>query len=590
MANLSGTFKQAKNVLVVGGTGRTNIPEDLSSAGPAYDGRIKPEIVADGEDGTSGAAALVTGTVALLQQAYKQTAHHLPSAALIKVVLINSADDIGLPGIDFKTGYGKLNALEAMRTINENRFITNTTSNGQQQDFMITVPANSAQLKVSLVWNDPAAELNAPNALINNLDLSVTTPEGQTLLPWTLSAYPSTDSLLLEAQRGKDSLNNTEQVSLQTPAPGTYIIHVKGVKVSKPTQQFCIAYETIPANNFEWTYPSGNEQLFASDDNYLRWQSSANTATGKLSVSYDAGNTWTLLDNVNLQNKYYSWATPELFTSAILKMEINGQIYISKPFSISRPPIIQVGYNCTDGTLLHWSAQTGSAGYIVYTIKSNLLTRLTTSADTSIIIPAQQQSSSYYAVSAQGNGFESIKSYTIDATTQGVGCYVKTLLANVINNGVLLNLNLGSVVNLSSISWEKLVSNNQYLSFGTNSITTSLNYQFTDQNPRKGIQYYRAKLITQDGKTIYSDTASVNYLQASQFVVYPNPVSSLLNILSGDSNNYQFKLYDATGRLSLNAELNELKSTIQLSVIPGVYVYVILLNGKIVDQGKLIKI
>jgi hypothetical protein len=467
--------------------------------------------------------------------------------------------------------------------------MSNTISNGYQQDFTINVPANSGLLKVSLAWNDPAAELNAPIALVNNLDLSVTTPVGQALLPWTLSTFPSADSLARGAQQGKDSLNNTEQVTLQNPAPGIYTIHVKGVKITTPTQNFCLAYQTIPANNFEWTYPSGNEQLFASDDNYLRWQSSANIATGKLSVSYDNGNTWNPLDNVTLQNKYYTWATPDRFTQAILKMEINGQSYLSKNFSISRPPIIQVGYNCTDGTLLHWSAQAGSTGYIVYTIKDNLLSRLTTSTDTSAIISARQQSSPYYAVSAQGNGFESIKSYTIDATIQGVGCYVETLLANVVNNGILLNLNLGSVVTLSSISWEKLT-NNQYVSFGTSNVTNSLNYQFTDQNPRKGIQYYRVKLTTQDSMTIYSNPVSVNFLQANQFVVYPNPASSLLNVLSGDINNYQFKLYDISGKLSMYADLNQLQSTIQLSVTPGIYVYVILLNGKIVDQGKLIKI
>jgi hypothetical protein len=129
VANLSGTFKQAKNVLVIGGTGRTNVPEALSSLGPAYDGRVKPELVADGEDGTSGAAALASGTVALLQQAYKKKYQKLPPGALIKSALITAADDIGQPAIDFKTGYGKLNALEAARILNEDRFKAGTVSN-----------------------------------------------------------------------------------------------------------------------------------------------------------------------------------------------------------------------------------------------------------------------------------------------------------------------------------------------------------------------------------------------------------------------------------------------------------------------------
>jgi len=590
IANLSGTFKQAKNVLVVGGTDRMGTPEELSSGGPAYDGRIKPELVANGDDGTSGAAALVSGTVILLQQAYKMQTGQLPSAALIKSVLINSADDIGLPAVDYKTGYGQLNALEALRTVNESRFKKGTVSNGQQADFTINVPAGTSELKVSLAWNDLPAVLNAPAALVNDLDLSITTPTGQNLLPWTLSSYPSVDSLTKPAIRQRDTLNNTEQVTLQNPAAGNYIIHVKGAKVTSASQTFYIAHQAIKANTFEWTYPAGRDQLFAAEGNYLRWQSSFGIATGKLSISYDHGGTWNAISNINLKNKYYNWAAPDAFTMAVLKMDINGQVFTSKEFVISRPLSMQVGYNCTDGTLLHWKAQPGSKGYVIYNIKDNLLQPLTNVTDTSIVIPSQQAASSYFAVSAQGEGFEGIKSLTIDATTQGVGCYIRTLLANVVNNSIVLNLQIGSVVNLKSITWEKLTGNNTYATLGTTTVNSALAYQFTDANPKKGIQYYRAKLITDDGKIIYSDLADATFLQPNQFTVYPNPVSTQLNILSGDINDYEFKLYDAAGKLNLDKAINELHSTFRVDINPGIYVYIITLQGKIVYQGKLVKI
>jgi hypothetical protein len=590
VANLSGTFKQAKNVLVVGGTDRTGVAEDLSSAGPAYDGRIKPELVANGEDGTSGAAALVSGTVVLLQQAYKMQTGQLPSSALIKSVLINSADDIGLPAVDHKTGYGQLNALEALRTINEDRFKKGSVSSEQQADYTITVPAGNSEFKVSLAWNDPPAVLNAPTALVNDLDLSVTTPNGQTLLPWTLSSYPSLDSLLQPAVRKRDTLNNTEQVTLQNPAAGNYIIHVKGAKVASGSQTFYIAHQAVAANSFEWTYPAGRDQLFATEENYLRWQSSFSTASGQLSVSYDHGATWKAISNITLKDKYYDWTAPDAFTTAMLKMDINGQVFTSKEFVISKPLNLEVGYNCTDGTLLHWKAQAGSKGYVVYTIKDNLLQQFTNVTDTTIIIPAQQQATSYFAVSAQGDGFEGIKSLTIDATAQGVGCYIKTLLANVVNNTIVLDLQIGSVVNLKSITWEKQTGVNTYATLGTTTVSSALAYQFIDVNPKKGIQYYRAKLITNDGKIIYSDLADATFLQNSQFTIYPNPVSTQVNILSGDINDYEFKLYDAGGRLNLDKAINELQNSFQLNLNPGVYIYVIMLKGKIVYQGKLIKI
>lgn len=591
VANLSGDFKQAKNVLVVGGTGRTGAPESLSSAGPAYDGRIKPELIADGEDGTSGAAALVSGTVALLQQAYKTQYKQMPSAALIKSVLINSADETSSSGPSHKTGYGSLNALEALRTINEKRTFTGSVSNATQANYTITVPANCRELKVSLVWNDPAAAINAPWALVNDLDLAVTTPSGQQILPWVLSSFPSADSLSAPAERRADTLNNTEQVSLQNPAAGTYMVHVKGRKVTAGAQKFYVAHQEIISNRFEWIYPSSaGDQLFAGEDNYLRWQSSFNTTSGIISVSYDHGQTWQVINNITLKNHYYTWTAPDVFNKTMLKMDIGGQTFTSAEFSISKPLTLDIGYNCASGTLLQWKPQPGSTGYSVYAIKDNLLQKFASTADTSIIIPAQQQTSTYFAVSATGNGFEGIKSYTIDATTQGVGCYVKTLLANVVNNTVVLNLQLGSVYNLKSITWEKTTAAGQYVTLNAIPVSTSVAYAYTDNNPRQGKQYYRAKLTTINGDIIYSNIADAVYLQPNQFVIYPNPVAGQINIISGDINNYEFKLYSTDGKLNMVKSINELQNTIPVKLIAGVYVYTIELNGKVVYNGKLIKI
>jgi hypothetical protein len=590
VANLSGDFKQAKNVLVVGGTNRTGDPEPLSSAGPTYDGRIKPELIADGEDGTSGAAALVSGTVALLQQAYKTQYKQLPSAALIKSVLINSADEIGPQGPQHKTGYGSLNALEALRTINEKRFIAGSVANAAQTDYPITVPVNCGELKVSLAWNDPAAPVNAASALVNDLDLTVSTPSGQQISPWVLSSFPSADSLAAPAKRQTDTLNNTEQVSLQNPAAGTYIVHVKGHRVAAGIQKFYVTHQEVIANQFEWIYPSAGDQLFAGEDNYLRWKSSFSTTTGTISISFDHGLTWQTINNAALKNRYYTWTAPGVFTKAILKMDISSQTFISGEFSISKPLTLNVGYNCSSGTLLQWQPQPGSTGYSIYTIKDNLLQKFASTSDTSFIIPAQQQTSNYYAVSATGNGFEGIKSYTIDATTQGVGCYVKTLLANVVNNTVVLNLQLGSVYNLKSITWEKTTPSGQYNTLNTIPVSTTVDYMYTDNNPRQGKQYYRAKLTTTNGDIIYSNIADVVYLQPSQFVIYPNPVAGQINIISGDINNYEFKLYSTDGKLNMVKSINELQNTIPVKLIAGIYVYTIELNGKVVYNGKLIKI
>ncbi|HEY0041749.1 MAG TPA: S8 family serine peptidase, partial [Flavisolibacter sp.] len=104
-ANLTGNFKQSKNTISVSALDSIGRPMIAASRGPAYDGRVKPELSAYGEDGSSGAAALVSGTIALLQEAYMKKQGRLPTSDLVKAVLINSADDVGPTGIDYLTGY-----------------------------------------------------------------------------------------------------------------------------------------------------------------------------------------------------------------------------------------------------------------------------------------------------------------------------------------------------------------------------------------------------------------------------------------------------------------------------------------------------
>jgi hypothetical protein len=58
VANLTGQFKMSKNSVSVGATDALGQVAPQSSRGPAHDGRVKPELVAFGDAGSSDAAAL----------------------------------------------------------------------------------------------------------------------------------------------------------------------------------------------------------------------------------------------------------------------------------------------------------------------------------------------------------------------------------------------------------------------------------------------------------------------------------------------------------------------------------------------------
>ena len=592
-ANLTGTFKQAKNVLVVGGTNRENITETLSSKGPAYDGRIKPELVSVGEDGTSGAAAVTTGLIGLLQQEYKNQTGSLPSSALLKSILINSADDLGNLHVDFDNGYGKLNALKAIRTIQEKRYQNGTISALQDYSFPVQILPSTSIFKVSLAWNDPAASINSAQALVNDLDIRLVDPSGNTILPWVLNSYPHLDSLSKIAVRKRDSLNNTEQVTVENPVPGNYMIHVKANQILQGSQGFHISYQAEASNTFEWTYPQFNDQLFSGKDNYIRWKSTFKGTSGSLSVSYDRGLTWVAVGNTNESANFYKWAIPTLFSKALLKMTISGTDYISPAFSISKPLSLKVGFNCSDGILLIWPKQQGAVNYKVYTIKDDILQLLQSTADTVMQISGNKVTSDYYAVSATSvQGFEGLKSFTININSQGVGCYVQTFLANPgTDKNIILNLNVGTNTGLKSIKWEKITGPDQFTIIGsTEIIGNKLSYSFNDATPKIGLQFYRAVLEREDGKIIYSDTISAIYFNPYQFTLFPNPANETFSVLAGTIDDFEISLYNSAGQKMSTEILNNLSQSYSVANLKsGIYLCIITLNGKPVYKGKLIK-
>lgn len=592
-ANLTGNFKQAKNLLVIGGIDRENNTENLSSKGPAYDGRVKPELVAIGEDGTSGAAAITSGSVALFEQLYRQKFNRAAPSALLRAAFINAADDLGTPEVDFIYGFGRLNTAEALKTLDENR--VNQYQVSQNQDFTIplTLPANVAKAKVTLVWNDPPAVVNAAQSLVNGLDLSVENPGGAITLPWVLSSFPNIDSLSLPATRKLDIINTVQQVTLDRPVAGNYTIHVKGNRITQgQNQRFALAYQYDLVNTFAFTNPENNELFFAGEDNYIRWKNTFNSKMGKLSVSYDGGNTWLLIESaVDLSNGFYNWATPNLFTTAWLKMEVEAQNIISKSFIISAPLTLKVGYACSSGLLLHWNPQVGAKNYTVYHLVDQKLQALSTVTDTLIKLDNNPSNDKFFAVAANGDGFTGLKSYTIDYTLQGVGCYIINLFAQqTADNQVKLDLNIGSTQGLTKIIWQKLTSANTFTTLQETDINSkALQYNILDKNPTKGLQTYQVIFQTEAGNVV-SDTARVVFLQNDEFSFYPNPVIDNLTVLSGAFESYKLQLFNMLGQKVFEEERTANTTQFNLSKLAaGLYIGVIVKDGKQLNKFKILK-
>jgi len=260
----------AKNVMTIGAvddavSGGVRTPSNgaiayFSSLGPCDDGRIKPDVVANGinlyssiatgdaaYDGTYSGTSMATpnalGSTILLEQLYaREFSGQRMRASTIKSLLIHTADDLGNPGPDYKYGWGLVNVKAAAdlilahkNSLSAPKIIEGAITNSVKTTTHAFIWDGVSPIRATLSWTDPAgtaqtaADSRTAN-LIHNLDAKITAPDSTTVyqpyvMPftgtWTTAAMNS------NATTGKNNVDNVEQVYLAAPTqPGTYNVTV----------------------------------------------------------------------------------------------------------------------------------------------------------------------------------------------------------------------------------------------------------------------------------------------------------------------------------------------------------------------------
>ena len=587
-ANLTGNVKQAKNLLVVGGTDAAGNFISLSSHGPAYDGRIKPELSAFGQDGTSGAAATITGISTLLQDYWKQQTFTAMPSALLKVILLNSATRAPGAGPDYRSGYGSANALHALQTLADKRYSKGSATSNGATGIDINVPDNTRELKVTLYWNDIPGAVNGHKALVHDLDLRVTAADGSLYLPWILN--PAPDSLALPAKRGRDTLNNVEQVTISNPAAGKAHITVSAGQL-RAAQPWYIAYEFVPKATFAWHHPDAHTIMEATTNVDLYWESTM-SGNGQLEYSLDSGATWqTIITDYPVSSGYLNWYVPNVFSKALLRFQLPDTSFASPAFIISPKVGIQTGFNCADSAFIFWNPIPGAERYEIYNMGKTQLQPYRQTADTFLFIGKSQPASSNFAVSpVHAAGWEGYRSYTVDFTTQGVDCYVKSLIADrTVDNAVPLTLILGSTYQLKEVVWQRY-NGKTWENLATTPITSALLYYQTDSHTWEGLMHYRVQLNTFDGRAFYSGVSTVQIFKSDHIMVFPNPVVNTLGIMDPQVRERQVVITDMSGRERMRVTITDSLEGIGVSRLPaGMYNCTIYYNGQRIFNRKFIK-
>ena len=603
-ATITGSFKMSKNSLVVASVDTVGTPDIFVSNGPAYDGRIKPELAAYSISGSSDAAALISGVSTLLQQAYQaNTSNNILPSALCKAILINTAEDVGNPGPDFYTGFGNVNARKALETLQNKQWFEDSISANETQTFTLEIPENIKNLKITIVWNDPPASVNATSALVNDLDLSLEYPSGnQNWLPWVLNSFPDADSLNKPAQRGADHLNNVEQITLLQPQSGTYSIKIQSFDIPEGPQKYFVVYDWDEANQFLWTFPTQRDNMPFSGKrtSIFRWESSYDsTQTAELSISFDAGNSWQIIDNQILINQeYFIWNTPDTSTIAQARMRVGQQEYLSELFTISPALEVSLGFNCEDSLMLRWNPITPAQSYTVYSLGESFLEAQINTVDTFIVLQKNQFTGNHFAVVPEWiDGISSLANPTIDLDLQGLDCYLKGFSAFALESedqkgeGVSLTLNLGTNYQVQRVNFERQ-EGDQFIPIQSINNPDSSTLRYIDRTPHEGPNTYRAQVFFNNQGNIVSETQVAYFIKELPLLIYPNPVEStqLLNLLSKDfsNENIRFRLNNLQGQLVYEQEINSRNEAVFLvNLQPGIYWYS-LIGEQIYQSGRLV--
>lgn len=260
--------KTAKNILSIGAAndavsdGQRHLPSStiasFSSSGPTDDGRIKPDVVANGvsltsagvssdssyysSSGTSMSTPNAAGSAMLLVDLYQR---RFPGqsmrASTLKGLILHTADDIGIAGPDYLYGWGLMNTEAAAKLIEKQAeggsnptLIENALSAAQPSQTYTFTWNGVDPIRVTLCWTDPPAasssthDLRSP-ALVNDLNLTVTAPGGATHLPFVMPYVGdwSVAKLTAPAERGVNHVDNVEQVLVESPSQsGVYTVTV----------------------------------------------------------------------------------------------------------------------------------------------------------------------------------------------------------------------------------------------------------------------------------------------------------------------------------------------------------------------------
>lgn len=236
----------AKNIITVGAVDFKSKMTSYSSWGPTDDGRVKPDIVAKGQNvystvyqegtdygyksGTSMSSPMISGAIGLLlHHQHDLSSDQYLLSSTIKALILHSAIDTisGAPGPDYRFGWGLMDTQRAAEIMSMNATADGIHINemilANGEEINIPLKATGEEpLRATIVWTDPPGTpvdnaLNPPDLmLVNDLDMRIIDTNLYAYQPYILDPENPSEP----ATKGDNFRDNVEVIHIETPEEG----------------------------------------------------------------------------------------------------------------------------------------------------------------------------------------------------------------------------------------------------------------------------------------------------------------------------------------------------------------------------------
>lgn len=285
-------------------------------------------------------------------------------------------------------------------------------------------------------------------------------------------------------------------------------------------------------------------------------------------------------------NLFYQWAS-----SAFSAGPFNNIAGANSNFYI--PDVTATGVQYYKLTV---SSGSGCAGTVTSASQTVTVTGISSVTDTSICIgstatlfaTATGGTISWYAADAGGTALATGSSFTTPSLTNNTVYYAassgcasdlrqpSTVTMNLSSSCLLpvtytgitarnegkanrLNWKVENELNIKQYSIERSGDGRAFKPAGTVNAAGTVKYEWLDEQPLSGINYYRILATEADGKIKYSNIATAVTAASGSISVYPNPVPNKtlkLNLENLPAGKYTVNIFDRTGRKILSTSLD----------------------------------